>query len=73
MVSSKHYLVETKDDGMKNHEDYGLWTRERKVSDYGMETKDDGMKHHGMKDDGMEHYGMKATDYQQWNRGRINS
>merc|ERR1711982_44095 len=48
------------DDGMKNHEDYGLWTRERKVSDYGMETKDDGMKH----------YGKKARDYQVWSRGR---
>ena len=67
MVSSKHYIVETKDDGMKNHEDYGLWTRDRKVSDYGMETKDDGMKN-----DGMEPNGMKATDYQMWSRGRIN-
>ena len=64
MVSSKHYIVETKDDGMKNHEDYqiserpgmirdyqsdnGLWNRGRKLTDYGLWTRERKVSDYGM-------------------------
>ena len=56
MVSSKNYLVETKDDGMKHHA----------MKNDGMKHFD--MK----KIYGIEHYGRKgyANDYQVWGGGR---
>ena len=42
MVSSRHYIVETKDDGMKHH---GM--KNDGMKHYGM--KNDGMEHYGMK------------------------